>query len=108
MCDIYVELLCAVRFGLGCSCIFMHTYLQFFIFLIFNQSSLADFVQQILLSLGSNFTLNHTLSKPKPKLYVLIMVCQHNTNRSSNTLVSKVLEPNSRHTPTYATGVSEV
>ena len=34
------------------------------------------------------------MSKPKPRLYVLIMVCQHNTNWSSNTLVSKVFEPN--------------
>ena len=34
------------------------------------------------------------MSKPKPRLYVLIMVCQHNTNWSSNTLVPKVLEPN--------------
>ena len=25
------------------------------------------------------FTNKHTLSKPKPRLYVLIMVCQHNT-----------------------------
>ena len=35
------------------------------------------------------------MSKLKPRLYVLIMVCQHNTNWSSNTLVPKVLEPNS-------------
>ena len=28
----------------------------------------------------SNFTNKHTLSKSKLKLYVLIMVCQHNTN----------------------------
>ena len=34
------------------------------------------------------------MSKPKPRLYVLIMVCQHNTNWSFNTLVPKVLEPN--------------
>ena len=45
-------------------------------------------------SLDSNFTSKHTLIKPKPRLYVLIMVCQHNTNWSSNTLVPKVLEPN--------------
>ena len=45
-------------------------------------------------SLDSNFTNKHTLSKPKPRLYVLIMVCQHNTNWSSNTLVPKVLETN--------------
>ena len=34
------------------------------------------------------------MSKPKPRLYVLIMLCRHNTNWSSNTLVPKVLEPN--------------
>ena len=45
-------------------------------------------------SLDSNFTNKHTLSKPKPRLYVLVMVCQHNTNWISNTLVPKVLEPN--------------
>ena len=46
-------------------------------------------------SLDSNFTNKHTLSNPKPRLYVLIVVCQHNTNWSSNTLVPNVLEPNS-------------
>ena len=45
-------------------------------------------------SLDSNFINKHTLSKPKPRLYALIMVCQHNTNWNSNTLVHKVLEPN--------------
>ena len=34
------------------------------------------------------------MSKPKFRLYVLIMVCQHNTYWSSNTLVPKSLEPN--------------
>ena len=34
------------------------------------------------------------MSKSKPRLYVLIMVCQHNTNWSSNTLVPNFLEPN--------------
>ena len=47
-------------------------------------------------SLDSNFTNKHTFSKPKPRLYVLIMVCQHNTNWSSNTLVPKILEPNNK------------
>ena len=40
------------------------------------------------------FTLNHTLSKSKLRLYILFMVCQHNTYWISNTLVHKVLEPN--------------
>ena len=54
----------------------------------------CNYVQYFLQLLNSNFTIKHTLSKPKPRLYVLIMVCQHITNWSSNTLVLKVLKPN--------------
>ena len=39
-------------------------------------------------------TTNHTLSKPKPRLYILIMVCQLIINWNSNILVPKILEPN--------------
>ena len=44
--------------------------------------------------LDSDFTNRHTLSKRKSRLDVLVIVCQHITNWSSNTLVPKVLEPN--------------
>ena len=36
----------------------------------------------------------YTLSKPKPRLIVLIMVCQHIQNEVLIYLVPKVLEPN--------------
>ena len=53
--------------------------------------------------LNSNFqqlldfklTLKHALSKPTPRVIVLIMVCQHIQNEVLIHLVSKVLEPNS-------------
>ena len=47
-----------------------------------------------LLLLDSKLTLKQTLSKSKPRLNVLIMVCQHIQNEVLTRLVPKVLEPN--------------
>ena len=47
-----------------------------------------------LMLLDSKLTLKQTLSKSKPRLNVLIMVCQHIQSKVLIHLVPKVLEPN--------------
>ena len=59
-------------------------------------------IDRALQNLNSNFlqlldfklTLKQTLSKSKPRLNVLIMVCQHIQNEVLIRLVPKALEPN--------------
>ena len=62
--------------------------------LIFNRSSLAILHSKLLQNTRFKLTLKQTLSKPKPRLIVLIMVCQHIQNEVLIYLVPKVLEPN--------------
>ena len=62
--------------------------------LFFDRSSLAELNSNFLQLLDSKFTLKKTLSKPKPRLIVLIMVCQHIHNGVPIHLVAKVIESN--------------
>ena len=62
--------------------------------LTFDQSSLAILHSKFLQNTRFKLTLKQTLSKPKPRLIVLIMVCQHIQNEGLIYLVPKVLEPN--------------
>ena len=62
--------------------------------LIFYRLSLAILHSKFLQNTRFKLTLKQTLSKPKPRLIVLIMVCQHIQNEVLIHLVPKVLEPN--------------
>ena len=62
--------------------------------LTFDRSSLAVLHSKFLQNTQFKLTLKQTLSKPKPRLIVLIMVCQHIQNEVLIYLVPKILEPN--------------
>ena len=62
--------------------------------LTFDRLSLAVLHSKFLQNTQFKLTLKQTLSKPKPRLIVLIMVCQHIQNEVLIYLVTKVLEPN--------------
>ena len=62
--------------------------------LIFDRSSLAVLDNKFLQNTRFKLTLKQTLSKPKPRLIVLIMVCQYIQIEVLIHLVPKVLEPN--------------
>ena len=60
----------------------------------FDRLSLAVLHSKFLQNTRFKLTLKQTLSKPKPRLIVLIMVYQHIQNKVLIYLVPKVLEPN--------------
>ena len=62
----------------------------------FNRSSLAVLHGKFLQNTRFKLTLKQTLSKPKPRLIVLIMVFQHIQNEVLIYLAPKVLEPNTK------------
>ena len=62
----------------------------------FNRSSLAVLHGKFLQNTRFKLTLKQTLSKPKPRLIVLIMVFQHIKNEVLIYLVPKVLKPNTK------------
>ena len=72
------------------------TFLQNFGTACFNRSSLAVLHSKFLQNTRFKLTLKQTLSKPKPRLIVLIMVFQHIQNEVLIYLVPKVLEPNTK------------
>ena len=62
--------------------------------LIFDRSSLVVLHGKFLQNIWFKLTLKQTLSKSKPRLIVMIMVCQHIQNEVLIYLVPKVLKPN--------------
>ena len=62
--------------------------------LTFDRSSFAILHSKFLQNTQFKLTLKQTLSKPKPRFIVLIMVCQHIQNEVLIHLVPIVLEPN--------------
>ena len=62
--------------------------------LTFDQSSLIVLHSKFLQNTRFKLTLKQTLSKPKPRLIVLIKVCQPIKNEVLIHLIPKVFEPN--------------
>ena len=74
---------------MGLSCVW--NFCRIFWSTILDWSSFAVLHNKFLQNTRFKLTLKQTLSKPKPKLIVLIMVCQHIQNEILIDLVPKVL-----------------